>query len=255
MGAATIRVTELCKSFRVARQPQRSLKETAIRLLTRRLEYDTFLALDKVTLEIRAGEAVAIIGANGSGKSTLFKLISGILRPTSGTVHVSGRVSPLIELSSGFHPELSGVENVYLNGAIFGMRRAEIAARLGAIERFADIGDFIYAPVRTYSSGMLARLAFAVAINVEADALLIDEVLAVGDAQFQARCLAKIDELKATGVTIVYVSHDMGSVERIADKVVLLEHGRVRRTGAARPVIEEYLAAAREGSANAAAGA
>lgn len=241
----SLRVVEVSKRFRIAREPCRTLKETAIRFAKRKLQYDSFLALDRVSLSVRRGETLAIIGANGSGKSTLFKIISGILRPTSGGVEVSGRISPLIELSAGFHPELSGIENIYLNGAIYGMRRQEVAQKLELITRFADIGSFVHSPVRTYSSGMMARLAFAVAINVDADVLLIDEVLSVGDAQFQERCLQKLAEVKAAGTTIVYISHDMASVRRVADRAVLLERGAIRSEGAPAAVIAEYLERAR----------
>ena len=240
MGA-TIRLVDVAKRFYMAKQPSRSLKETLIRLVKRQLDYDAFLALDGVTLSIEQGQAVGVIGTNGSGKSTLFKIMSGILRPTRGTVEVTGRISPLIELSAGFHPELTGIENIYLNGAIYGMRTAEIAAKIAGICAFADIGDFVHSPVRVYSSGMMARLAFALAINVDADILLMDEVLAVGDIGFQQRCIAKIKDLKRAGVTIVYVSQDMRSVAEVADRVVLLDHGVVKADGEPEAVIAEYL--------------
>ena len=238
---AAVRVEEVTKRFRVSRQPSRSLKETLIRLARRDLVFESFLALDRVSLEIAPGASVGIIGPNGSGKSTLFKIASRVLRPTSGRVIVRGRISPLIELSAGFHPELTGIENVYLNGAIYGMRRPEIAAKLGPIAAFADIGDFLYSPVRTYSSGMMARLAFALAINVDADVLLIDEVLSVGDAQFQTRCMDAIRDLKARGITIVFVSHDLRAVASICDRVLLLERGVVRVDGSPREAITAYL--------------
>jgi ABC-type polysaccharide/polyol phosphate transport system ATPase subunit len=241
MSGVAIRLQQIGKRFRVARQPSHSLKEATIRFLRRELVYDDFVALDGVTFSVQPGEAVGIIGPNGSGKSTLFKIISGVLRPTSGELEVHGRISPLIELSAGFHPELTGIENIYLNGGIYGMRRREVTAKLDAITAFADIGDFLYSPVRVYSSGMMARLAFAVAINVDADVLLLDEVLAVGDAQFQERCSGAICGLKARGMTVVYVSHDMRSIVRLTDRVLLLERGVVRADGAPRPVIEQYL--------------
>ena len=241
MGGAAIELVDVGKRFRVARHATRTLKETLILRARGQGRFDDFTALEHVNLKIASGESVGVIGANGSGKSTLFKLICGILRPTAGEVRVDGRVSPLIDLSAGFHPELTGLENIYLNGAVYGMRRHEIAGRVEDIRAFADIGDFFLSPVRIYSSGMMARLAFALAINVNADILLIDEVLAVGDAEFQQRCLEKIRELKAAGVTIVCVSHDMLAIEAVADWVVLLSHGQVRRIGPTAQVIAEYL--------------
>ena len=235
-------VEGVSKRFRVARQATRTLKEALILRAKGQWRYDDFTALDHVSLSIGNGESVGVIGANGSGKSTLFKIICGILRPTTGTVHVNGRISPLIELSAGFHPELTGQENVYLNGAIYGMRRDDIARKVTAIREFAGIGDFFLSPVRTYSSGMMARLAFALAINVNADILLVDEVLAVGDREFQVRCVEKIRELKAAGLTIVYVSHDLISVETTADRVVWLDHGQIRHDGAPKETIAKYLA-------------
>jgi len=239
--APAIEVREVTKRFRIARQPSRSLKDSLIHLARRQLVYDDFVALDRVSLSVRAGETVGVIGPNGSGKSTLFKLVSRVMRPTSGRVAVRGRVSPLIELSAGFHPELTGLENVMLNGGIYGLRKAQIIAKLDAITEFAGIGDFLFSPLRTYSSGMMARLAFALAINVDADVLLVDEVLAVGDAAFQARCIDAIRALKAAGVTIVLVSHDMRAVASISDRVVFLERGRVMAEGAPLDVISRYL--------------
>lgn len=239
--AAAIEVHEVTKRFRIARQPSRSLKDSFIRVLRRQLVYDDFLALDRVSLTVSAGETVGVIGPNGSGKSTLFKLVSRVMRPTLGRIAVRGRVSPLIELSAGFHPELTGLENVLLNGGIYGLRKVEVMGKLDAITEFAGIGEFLYSPVRTYSSGMMARLAFALAINVDADVLLVDEVLAVGDAAFHARCLDAIRQLKAAGVTIVLVSHDMRAVASISDRVVFLERGRVVIDAGPREVITRYL--------------
>ena len=163
-----ILVEDVSKTFRIVRQPSRSLKESLIRLLRRELVYETFTALDRVSLRVEKGETVSIIGPNGSGKSTLFKLLSRVMRPTGGRIEVRGRISPLIELSAGFHPELSGLENVFLNAGIYGLRRRDVARKLDGIREFAGIGDFVFSPVRTYSSGMMARLAFALAINVDA---------------------------------------------------------------------------------------
>jgi ABC-type polysaccharide/polyol phosphate transport system ATPase subunit len=241
-----VRLDAVSKQYRVPRHPRRTLKEAFVRF-GRSDELDTFVALAGVTLQIGRGEAVGVIGANGSGKSTLFKIISGIIKPTSGSVVTAGRISPLIELSAGFHPELTGLENIHLNAAIYGLNRAEVLRRLDGILHFADIGSFIHAPVRVYSSGMMARLAFAVAVSVDAEILLVDEVLAVGDAPFQERCLARIRDLKAAGTTIVYVSHDLASVALITDRVILLERGAVAADGAPGPVIERYRASFQSG--------
>jgi ABC-type polysaccharide/polyol phosphate transport system ATPase subunit len=239
--ATVIRIENVTKQFHLHTQARRSLKAALIHWSRKPTEHHSFTALRDVSLRIDAGETVAIIGQNGSGKSTLFKIMSGIIRPTAGSIAIHGRIAPLIELFAGFHPELSGIENIFLNGAIYGMNTKEIESKLDAIRTFADIGEFVFSPVRVYSSGMMARLAFALAINVDADILLIDEVLAVGDIGFQQRCIERIKELKRNGVTIVYVSHDMDSVARIADRVVLLEHGSIRSTGAPAAIIAEYL--------------
>jgi lipopolysaccharide transport system ATP-binding protein len=244
-----ISVERLTKQFRIARQPSHTLKEAFVRLARRGHDYDNFTALDDVSLQIRQGEAVGVIGANGSGKSTLFKLVSGILRPTAGVVTVAGSISPLIELSAGFHPELTGIENIYLNAAIYGIGKAALGQRLDDIRSFADIGEFVFSPVRVYSSGMLARLAFAVAVNVGAEILLIDEVLSVGDESFQRRCLERIKALKQSGVTVVYVSHNLKSVAEICDRVVMLERGRLLADGPPEPVIDRYLASVPGGKA------
>lgn len=241
MSDEAIRVGDISKRFRIPKVPSRTMKEAAIRFLKRRLEYDEFWALKGVDFSVKKGEAVGIIGRNGSGKSTLFKLISGVLKPTAGSIRVCGRISPMIELAAGFHHELTGMENIYLNCAIYGMSRVEASRKVGAILDFAEIGDFIYSPVRVYSSGMLARLGFAVAVNVEADVLLIDEVLAVGDAEFQRKCFDKIKELKGRGITIVYVSHDLKSVEELCDRVVWFDQGMVMVDGNADRVTGEYL--------------
>ncbi|MBN1961514.1 MAG: ABC transporter ATP-binding protein [Deltaproteobacteria bacterium] len=238
---AAIHIENLSKQFILRPQNSRTLKETILRWSNRSANINKFTALSNINLTINKGKSVAIIGQNGSGKSTLFKIISGIIRPTAGDIMINGRIAPLIELNAGFHPELSGIENIFLNGAIYGMNTQEITAKLDAIKQFADIGDFIYSPVRVYSSGMMARLAFALAINIDADILLIDEVLAVGDISFQKRCIERILEQRRAGNTIVYVSHDLKSVKQIADRVVLLEHGVIRNAGEPNAIIAEYL--------------
>ena len=210
--------------------------------LLRHLRPDTtFLALDGVTLDIDAGRTVGIIGRNGSGKSSLLKLIAGIGKPTSGTLRVSGRVSALIELGAGFHPEISGRENVFINGMMLGLSKAEIARRFDDIVSFAELGEFIDEPVKTYSSGMYMRLGFAVAINVDPDVLLVDEVLAVGDEAFTHKCLEKFADFKRRRKTIVLVTHTLDLVTRLCDEAVWLDGGKVRASGDPKRVVDAYL--------------
>lgn len=200
----------------------------------------THLALDGIDLDIRPGEAVALVGPNGSGKSTLLKLAGGILRPTEGTVDVEGRVTALIELGAGFHPEITGRENVLINGMLLGLDRQEVESRLPEILEFAEIGDFIDQPVKTYSSGMYVRLGFAVAVAVNPDVLLIDEVLSVGDEAFTRRCLDRLARMRQAGVSMVLVSHDLDLVETFADRAVYLNQGRIRAEGAVETVVNRY---------------
>jgi len=201
----------------------------------------TFLALDGVSFDVEKGRTVGLIGRNGSGKSSLLKLIAGIGKPTSGTVHVSGRVSALIELGAGFHPEISGRENVFINGMMLGLSKAEIARRFDDIVAFAELGEFIDEPVKTYSSGMYMRLGFAVAINVDPDVLLVDEVLAVGDEAFTHKCLDKFAEFRRRGKTIVLVTHTLDLVTKFCDGAVWLDGGKVRATGDPKRVVDAYL--------------
>ena len=207
-----------------------------------RVTTEAHVALDDIDLEIRPGESVALIGPNGSGKSTLLKLAGGILRPTEGDVDVEGRVTALIELGAGFHPEITGRENVLINGMLLGLDRREVESRLPSIIDFAEIGDFIDQPVKTYSSGMYVRLGFAVAVAVDPDVLLIDEVLSVGDEAFTRRCLDRLARMRQTGVTMVMVSHDLELVGTFADRAVYLSEGRVRAEGAVEEVIAAYRA-------------
>ncbi len=204
-----------------------SLKETFISLIRRKSLASTFEALHAVDFIIREGESVALMGLNGSGKSTLLKLVSGVLRPDDGKVLTRGRVAGLIEVGAGFHPDLSGRENVYLNAAILGMTRAEVDERFDEIVAFSEIEQFIDTEVKHYSSGMFVRLAFAVAIHTRVDVLLVDEVLSVGDEPFQRKCLAKIRELQASGTTMVVVSHDLDTVSSLCERGILLQGGRV----------------------------
>ncbi len=203
--------------------------------------HEALQAVDEVSLRIPQGAAFGIVGRNGSGKSTLLKLMAGITRPTSGSVQVRGRVSALIELGAGFHPEISGRENVFINGVMLGLTRREIARRFDEIVEFAELADFIDAPVRTYSSGMYMRLGFAVAVHVDADVLLVDEVLAVGDERFSLKCLDKFAEYKRRGKTTVLVTHGLGMVERFCDEALWLDAGQVRTSGDPRRVLHAYI--------------
>ena len=208
--------------------------------LSARRDATTFWALQHVSLEVPRGASVGVIGRNGAGKSTLLKLLAGITAPTRGRIVIHGRVAALIEVGSGFHPELTGRENVFLSGAILGMRRREIAAKLERIVEFAGVRQFIDTPVKWYSSGMYVRLGFAVAAHMEPDILLVDEVLTVGDAEFQVKCLQRIQELKNQGTTSLFISHDLTAIERLCDSAVLLEAGTVAAAGVPADVVASY---------------
>jgi len=224
--------------FKIRLSQSRSLKEAILR---RELPRSRDLwALRDVDLNIEPGEAFGIVGRNGSGKSTLLKLIAGIFAPTSGELAVGGRVGSLIEIGAGFHPDFTGVENVYLNAAIYGLKRGYVDEHLDEIIEFAELEQFKDAPVRTYSSGMYMRLGFSVAMHIQPDLLLLDEVLAVGDEAFQHKCFARIADYQRGGGTIVFVSHDAGSVERVCERAIMLEHGRVLEEGPAGEVVRAY---------------
>jgi lipopolysaccharide transport system ATP-binding protein len=237
---SVITFEHVSKSYAIYERPSDRLRELAS--LGRLKRHRDFNALDDVSFSVRRGETFCIIGENGSGKSTMLQIIAGILQPSAGAVHVEGRVAALLELGSGFNPEFSGRDNVYLNAAILGLSHAETERRFPAIEEFAEIGDFLDQPVKTYSSGMTVRLAFAVAIHVDPEILLVDEALAVGDVYFRQRCLRKVHELRQHGVTILFVSHSMGDIKAIGDRVLWLDHGRVRDLGTTDLVISKYLA-------------
>ncbi len=232
---------QLSKSYAIYNRPVDRLRE--ILTLNRMSFHTDFWALRDVSFDIFHGETFCIIGENGSGKSPLLQIIAGILAPTSGSRLVQGKVAALLELGSGFNPEFTGRDNVYLNAAILGLSRREIDARYKAIEEFAEIGSFINQPVKTYSSGMSVRLAFSVAIHVGPEILLVDEALAVGDIYFRQRCMRKVHELRSQGVTILFVSHSMGDVKAIGDRTMWLDKGRIREIGATDAVVSKYLAA------------
>lgn len=238
---AQIAFQNVSKSYPIYESPGERFKE----LITpgRRKFHKDFWALRDVSFDVNRGETFCIVGENGSGKSTLLQIVAGILHPSSGTAHVDGRVSALLELGTGFNPEFSGRDNVYLNGAILGFSTREIDRRFGEIAAFAEIGDFINQPVKTYSSGMVVRLAFSVAIHVDPDILLVDEALAVGDIYFRQRCMRKVHELRSRGVTILFVSHASGDVKAIGDRVMWLENGHVLDIGDPDKVVAKYLAA------------
>jgi lipopolysaccharide transport system ATP-binding protein len=204
---------------------------------------EEFWALREVSFELKRGEVLGIVGRNGAGKSTLLKIISRITRPTGGSVEITGRVGSLLEVGTGFHPELTGRENIYLNGAILGMKRADITRKFDEIVAFSDIDKFLDTPVKHYSSGMYTRLAFAVAAHLDPEILIVDEVLAVGDAQFQRKCLGKMDEVAQAGRTILFVSHNMNAVNRLCPTAIWLDGGRIIRVGRSDDVIKSYLSA------------
>ncbi len=218
-----------------------TIKEQLINLFTPKKTYNEFWAIRNITFQARQGEFLGILGENGSGKSTLLKVLAKIFAPTEGSLYINGRVSALLELGTGFHPELTGEENLYLYGSILGLTKKDMKDRFDRILDFAEIGDFIYSPVKTYSSGMYMRLAFAVAMDVDPDILLIDEILAVGDISFQSKCMRKIQELRDKGVTIVLVTHDLSSIERLCEKAILLNRGNLVSVGKPSDVIDQYV--------------
>ncbi|WP_282939474.1 ABC transporter ATP-binding protein [Paenibacillus sp. RC67] len=234
-----ISVSNVTKSFKVFKERASTLKDRIVN--KRKNKYDIYLALDEVSLDIKQGETVGLIGRNGSGKSTLLKLLTGILYPDRGNIDIKGKVSSLLELGAGFHPDFTGRENIFMNAAILGLSKKEIKNKLDQIIAFSELKNYIENPVRSYSSGMYMRLAFSVAIMVEPDILLIDEVLAVGDAAFQQKCMDQLLRLRNKGTTIVFVSHDLGSVEKLCDRVLWIKNGKVAEDGNPRKVIDKYL--------------
>lgn len=237
-----LKFNHVSKRYRLRREVEADSAQHVLlrKLRSLRRRSEEFWAVRDVSFEVARGEALGIIGHNGAGKSTILKLLSNITAPTSGEITINGRLSALIEVGSGFHPELTGRENIYLNGSILGMRRREIAAKFDSIVDFAGVRQFIDTPVKRFSSGMYVRLGFSIAAHLDPDILLLDEVLAVGDASFQAKCIRRISELKEAGTTIVFISHDLGAVERLCDRVILMRRGEVAASGDTREVIAEY---------------
>ncbi len=233
-----IKVTDLEKVYKLYDRPSERLKEALH--IGRGKHHTEHRALKGVNMTIRQGECVGIIGTNGSGKSTILKIITGVLSPTAGEVEVNGRISALLELGAGFNMEYNGIENIYLNGTMIGFSKKEIDQKLDEILAFADIGDYVYQPAKTYSSGMFVRLAFAVAINIDPEILIVDEALSVGDVFFQAKCYHKFEEFKEMGKTIVFVSHDLSSISKYCDRVVLLNQGIKLGEGAPKQMIDTY---------------
>lgn len=239
MSEIAISLKNISKCYKRYNRPIDRLKEI---LLPGKSHAQNFWALQDINLVVAEGETLGIIGQNGSGKSTLLQIIAGTLAPTTGEISVKGRVSALLELGSGFNPEFTGRQNVFFNGQILGLSREEIKTKFDRIAAFADIGDFIDQPVKTYSSGMVVRLAFAVVANTDPKILIVDEALAVGDAKFQARCMKRIRQLKEQGVTILFVSHDSSSIKALCQRVVLLNQGRILEVGSPKDVVNHYIA-------------
>jgi ABC-type polysaccharide/polyol phosphate transport system ATPase subunit len=236
----TIRLHAVSVRYCVPHEPIRSFKEYAIRTLQNRITYHEFWALRDVDLEVQQGEMFGVVGRNGAGKSTLLKVISRVLRPTKGQVWVRGRVSPMLELGAGFHPELTGRENVFLNGTLLGHSHQDIENHFESVVDFAEMWEFIDAPLRTYSTGMVARLGFAVATAWEPEILILDEVLAVGDEAFQRKCQARMTSFRDNGATVILVSHSMAQVQALCQRALWLDHGIVHALGTTNEVVAQY---------------
>lgn len=234
-----VEVKNIVKSFKVYSDKGNTLKEKII--FNKRNKYDQHVVLNDISFSVKKGEALGLIGHNGCGKSTMLKLLTKIMYPNSGSIKVNGKVSALIELGAGFHPDMTGRENIYINAAIFGLTKKQIDEKVDTIIEFSELHEYIDNPVRTYSSGMYMRLAFAVAINVEAEVLFIDEILAVGDAAFQKKCFAKLMDIKNNGCTIIIVSHALSSIEEICNRTIWIDEGKIRMEGEPSQVHKEYL--------------
>ncbi|PRR83057.1 ABC transporter ATP-binding protein [Clostridium vincentii] len=233
-----IKVKDLVKTYNIYEKPIDRLKENLFK--SKKSYHREFVALNGLTFDVQKGDAIGILGKNGSGKSTLLKMITGVLTPTSGELTINGKIAAILELGAGFNMEYSGIENIYLNGTMMGYTREEMDAKIDAIVKFADIGDFINQPVKIYSSGMFARLAFAVAINVDPDILIVDEALAVGDTRFQIKCIEKMKNLKTNGTTILFVSHATEQIKRFCNKAIWLMDGRIKTQGESGEIADLY---------------
>jgi len=244
MGITSIiHLEDVSVYYRVPGEQLSGLKEFTIRWVQRRLQYRQFLALKDISLDIQPGEIFGVVGRNGAGKSTLLKVMARVLKPSQGRVVVVGKTAPLLEIGAGFHPELTGRENIYLNGALLGYSRIEIASQFEEIVAFADTGEFIDAPIRAYSTGMVARLGFAIATSLRPDILLVDEVLSVGDIAFQEKCLARMNAFREQGTTIVLVSHALERVQAFCERAIWLDGGKIAAGGNAVEVVHQYLLA------------
>lgn len=239
MSEYTIKVNELSKMYKLYSKPTDRIKETLS--ITKKQYHQKFNALDGISFNVKKGETVGIIGKNGSGKSTLLKLVTGVLTPTSGSIQVDGKISALLELGAGFNGDLSGMENIYLNGVLLGYSKEYVESIMDDILDFADIGEFIYQPVKTYSSGMFVRLAFSIAINIKPEILIVDEALSVGDMRFQQKCYRKIREIKKNG-TVLFVSHDTGALANFCDRIIWLDGGKIYKEGKPDEILDEYQA-------------
>lgn len=237
---SVVQLDSISVCYRMLQERVSTFKEYALRWLRRQNSYAEFWALKDISMSVRPGEAVGIIGANGAGKSTLLKVVARVVPPTTGRVRVSGIVAPILTLGAGFDPEMTGRENIYLNGAMLGFSRLEMNKKMSSLLAFSGLVEFIDAPLRTYSDGMVARLAFAIATDIKSDLILIDEVLTVGDINFQEKCKARIKAYKDKGTTILVVSHNPGTVEEICDRVIWLEHGKIRAEGNTAEIISKY---------------
>lgn len=234
-----IDIKHLNKVYNLYDKPIDRLKE--VLSPTHKSYHREHYALNDISLEIKKGESVGIVGKNGSGKSTLLKIITGVLNPTSGEMNVQGKISALLELGAGFNPEYTGIENIYLNGTMMGYSKAEMDEKVDDIIAFADIGDFINQPVKTYSSGMFARLAFAVSINVEPEILIVDETLSVGDTRFQIKCMDKMKEMMEGGTTVLFVSHDINAIRRFCTRCIWINEGKMKEVGSVNMVSDHYI--------------
>lgn len=236
-----IEVKNVTMKFRMSVEPLNSLKEIVTKTLTRKIQYRDFLAVNDVSFDVEKGETLGLIGNNGAGKSTTLKLISGILKPTSGSIKVKGNVVPMLELGAGFDLELTGRENIYLNGAILGYSKEYLESKYDEIVEFSELSEFIDQPIRNYSSGMMARLAFSIASVVQPEILIVDEILSVGDAAFQEKSGNKMKELMSGGATVLFVSHEIEKIKEMCDRVVWLDHGKVVMVGETEEVCDAYI--------------